>query len=276
VTQSSNELASLLTVLMAVRNEAAEVAAFAANLGETLDGAQLVIVDDASEDGTAALVAQALPSAVVVPGAGRGLARALNDGLAHVRTPLVARADADDLSLPGRFRRQAMALEEHPSWVACATWAVERGPGAAERVVAPPADGDEMRRTLLRTNPITHGSAMIRTQAIRAVGGYDPRFVLAQDYDLWLRLSQLGDIGVVEEVLYIRQPPAGADFRIKRRGQSAFSARAQVRHWRQTRRVNAPALVRNVAGAIWPGRRPTEGPFFRKRLRTHVEAPMDS
>ena len=54
---------------------------------------------------------------------------------------------------------------------------------------------------MARTNPFIHSSIMFRTAIARALGGYRSAFEAAEDYDLWLRFSENGDIATLPEVL---------------------------------------------------------------------------
>src|SRR5919201_386995 len=51
------------------------------------------------------------------------------------------------------------------------------------------ADDGAVRRALIRYNPMLHSTVTMRRRAVEAVGGYDARFAVAQDYDLWIRLA---------------------------------------------------------------------------------------
>jgi hypothetical protein len=58
--------------------------------------------------------------------------------------------------------------------------------------------------------PTHHGSVMMRAAAYRRAGGYRQPFVVAQDLDLWLRLVELGEVGVIETIGYeSRVSPTG-------------------------------------------------------------------
>jgi hypothetical protein len=54
---------------------------------------------------------------------------------------------------------------------------------------------------LLHRNCVCHPAVMVRTEALRKVGGYRKNAQLAEDYDLWLRLSEVGQIANLPDVL---------------------------------------------------------------------------
>jgi glycosyltransferase involved in cell wall biosynthesis len=146
-----------------------------------------------------------------------GLARALNHGLAACRHGLVARADADDLSLPDRFARQVAFMEARPDLAASSAWVEEfdetlRRPGGLR---APPAAMPELAAFAKLRSPLNHPAAIFRKAAVEAVGGY-PILASAQDYGLWSLLLQRGyRLGNLPEV-HVRMR-AGSTF-LHRRG----------------------------------------------------------
>src|SRR5690349_258583 len=78
---------------------------------------ELVAIDDGSRDGSGEWLqarAATAPRLRVVRTGPEGIVAALNRALALAEAPLVARQDADDLSLPGRFRAQLDWLAAHP------------------------------------------------------------------------------------------------------------------------------------------------------------------
>jgi glycosyltransferase involved in cell wall biosynthesis len=144
------------------------------------------------------------PRLVLIRQEPRGLAAALNDGIARARAEYVARQDADDVSLPDRFARQIAYLDAHPSVAAVGT-ATDVIDAAGSRIGAlgGPSGVAAVRQGLLslRATPV-HGSMMLRRSAVTALGGYRDAFGAAQDYDLWLRLIERFDIDNLPAVLY--------------------------------------------------------------------------
>jgi len=179
-----------LSVLMPARDAVATIGpAVRSTLAALPRDAELVVGDDGSRDGTGAAVRQIEdPRLRVLSWPGRGVARSLEALLAATDSEVVARMDADDVVLPGRFRRQLHALGSAD--VVFATVVPWRGSGMP-RVprpagISPRAFGFH----LLLTNPVAHSTMAARRAAIAAAGGY--RDVPSEDYDLWLRLAARG------------------------------------------------------------------------------------
>lgn len=196
-----------LSVVMAVYNGAHELpATLDSILAQSERDFELIVVDDGSIDGTPNILANCTDSRLrVITQSNAGLTRALIRGCDEARASVIARHDCGDRSHPERFAKQLALLAQGHVLVSCATKVVERD---GELLYISRADGDELRRGLLhgdaqRIRSIPHhGSAMFRRDAYRDAGGYRAQFRLAQDLDLWIRLAQLGTIGIVDEVLY--------------------------------------------------------------------------
>jgi glycosyltransferase involved in cell wall biosynthesis len=180
---------------------------------------EVVAVDDGSTDAGPAIVrALAERDRRVVGvdarahgahGAGVGVARALAVGLdaCHRDAEWIARMDADDVSLPGRFAAQRALLHADSSLGAVATRIELFGaPGPGIQRYADWQNGlltaaDHAREIFIEA-PVCHPSTMIRRAALHAMGGFrDGPF--AEDYDLWLRLVAAGwGIAKVPEILF--------------------------------------------------------------------------
>lgn len=158
---------------------------------QTTPPAQIVVVDDGSSDDTAAVAERS--GATVVRQAQQGPGAARNRGVELARTEFVAFLDADDWYAPDKLER-SIALLRRLSAVCMATdaWTVrdDRIEGRKnERRVVPSSVTLEL---LLRANPIVCSSVVVRTEAVREVGGFDahPDLIASEDFDLWLRLAQ--------------------------------------------------------------------------------------
>ena len=197
-----------VSVLMGVWNGAPRVReAIESVLGQTLGDLELVVVDDGSTDATASILGSFGDARVRVTRQPRGgLTSALRSALGLARAPLVARLDADDVALPERLEHQRDFLERHPEVGLLGTAAREvDATGREVGVVRPPTEDAALRGALIRHNPFVHSSVMMRRSALEQAGGYDPSFPVAQDYDLWMRMSRVTRMANLPEALVIRR-----------------------------------------------------------------------
>ena len=203
-----------VSVLMAVHNDARFVGETVASvLGQTMGDFEFVVVDDASTDGTAALLAGVGDGRLRVMRNGRnaGQVPSLNRGLSLCRGPVVARIDGDDVCEPGRLAAQLSRLDADPSLDGCATWTTEIDEsGDAVGAQEPPGDPDHVAWSLGHTLRLYHPTMAVRRSAYERHGGYDESHRATEDYDLWCRLVAAGGrLGVVEERLVRYRRRAG-------------------------------------------------------------------
>jgi glycosyltransferase involved in cell wall biosynthesis len=189
----------------------------AEHLEETLDSIlsqegcdlEFVVVDDGSTDDTGRILDEwALRDTRlrVIHQENTGLTRALIRGCAEAQGEFIARQDAGDVSLPGRFKAQLELLRARPGAVAVSCHTELSGP-AGEFLYLVDIDATTLNQALKKTDialrgPSHHGSVMFRREAFEASGGYREAFYFAQDLDLWTRLIERGCFAVVEDVLY--------------------------------------------------------------------------
>lgn len=182
---------------MPVYNGAAHIAmAIESVMSQTIERFELIVVQDGSTDATADIVAgyaaQDHRIRVVTNTDNMGLVVSLNLGLAMCSAPLVARLDADDWSAPSRLERQMLVFHD-PSVVLSATgYERVRPDGTIIRSAAPSLDHAGLALSMLQSNRLCHSSVMFRLDAVVRVGGYDPAWFPAEDYDLWLRMMSIG------------------------------------------------------------------------------------
>jgi glycosyltransferase involved in cell wall biosynthesis len=230
-----------LSVVIAVRNGAAYLAeSLRSVLNQDGPPFEVVVVDDGSTDATPTILAELSHGDArlrIVTQETQGFTRALSQAIRHASGELLARHDADDLSLPGRFGRQYDLMRAHPRLAAVGTAAdvIDEGGSPVGRL--PASHGpDAVRRGLrtLRATPV-HGSMMIRREALEAIGGYRDALPAAQDYDLWLRLSERFDLDNVPEVLYRWRISPGGVYGRRRAEQLQYAGIALAFAWERER-----------------------------------------
>jgi glycosyltransferase involved in cell wall biosynthesis len=174
-------------------------------LGQSFPDLELIVIDDGSTDETGRIVENAKRNDGRIRSerlGHMGIATALNRGLAMARSEIIARMDADDLARPDRLQRQFAFLERNPNVAAVGSWAriVDRR-GEATGALRPETESLALRRILEKQNPFVHSSMMLRADPVRRLGGYRPALEGAEDYDLWLRLSEHALLANVPEFL---------------------------------------------------------------------------
>ncbi|WP_137179321.1 glycosyltransferase [Roseomonas sp. AR75] len=195
-----------VSVLMPVRDGAAFLpAALDSILRQEWRDFDCIVVDDGSRDATPQLLAQAARRDArirVLTQPRSGVVSALNRGLAASRAPWVARMDADDVARPDRLAKQMALAATTPQAVAIASgWRVVDAAGRVLREVTPPPGPQAIAAALPRGNPLAHPTMLLNRAAVLAVGGYRASYDGAEDYDLWLRLSEAGALHALTEAL---------------------------------------------------------------------------
>jgi GT2 family glycosyltransferase len=228
-------------------------AAFVSSVHEqTRRPAQVVLVQDgpveqALETEIEGLVAESpVPVTRVRLADNVGLGPALDAGLAASDHEIVARMDADDVSLSDRFEKQLPLVEAGADIVGSGLW--EFGE-TVEDVVGrrtPPTDPDEIRRVIRFRDPFNHPTVVYRRSAVLAAGGYTD-MALMEDYLLFTRMVAGGAVpaNLAEPLVHYRV----GDGAYARRGGTALlrSELALQRRFRALGLTSRRQYVRNVA-----------------------------
>lgn len=194
-----------VTVLMPVFNGEKYLAeAIDSILNQTFADFEFIIIDDGSMDRTWAILSSYTDPRLrlVRNDENIGVSKAANKGLALAQGKYIARMDADDVSLPERLARQVDYLETHPEIGVLGTGVqIMDGSGDTSDTWQFPTQHGMLRWSLCFTCPIMHPTVMMRRQAVQWVGGYASDMVLAEDYDLWRRLSDVTRLSNLPDVL---------------------------------------------------------------------------
>ena len=217
----------LVSVILPVYNGGIYLhAAISCILDQAYQKIEIIIIDDGSSDDSEYTIRSFNdPRIKFIKQANQGLAATLNRGIALARGKYIARQDQDDLSNPDRISLQVAYMEDHPDCVLLGSWAqimeVDR---LVERFHRHPVDEFMLRYQLLFNNPFVHSSVLLRRSALLEVGGYttDPERQPPEDYELWSRLSRIGSVANIGEVLLTYREIPGSMSRV---GPSPFKRR---------------------------------------------------
>jgi len=112
----------------------------------------------------------------------------LNIGLNYCKGKYIARMDADDLSLPNRFKLQLEVFNRKPDLAVAGSMA-EAFDSNGHKVRASyfPTNYEAIRFTSMGKSPLIHVWTMIRKDYLEEFNGYNESFLIAADYDLWSR-----------------------------------------------------------------------------------------
>lgn len=191
-----------VSILMTVRDEETYLPTALTSLQrQTLEDWELVAVDDGSNDATPKILARAAqhdPRIRVITQPPLGIVTALNTGMPHCRSELLARMDGDDICHPRRLELQVQYLCDNPEidLVTCRIrYFPVRGISKGLRTYESWLNGllthDEIMRDRFIESPLVQASVMLRKTAVESVGGYQENAWL-EDYDLWLRMAEHG------------------------------------------------------------------------------------
>lgn len=185
-----------ISILMTVFNAEAYLAASIESIQQqAFKDWEFIIVDDASTDCSLAIAesyAEKDPRIKITRNAvNKGQTRCLNQGLAKACGTWIARQDADDISHPERLEKQWQRIQQEPALALLGTCGVMIN--CADRIVGildVPLTHELITWSAAIQNPFLHTSVMFRAEVVRLLGGYDERYQIAQDYDLWTRIMR--------------------------------------------------------------------------------------
>ncbi|HWB73011.1 MAG TPA: glycosyltransferase [Egibacteraceae bacterium] len=277
-----------VAVVIATRNRVAELSRTLERLAALPERPRVVVVDNASTDGTPRAVARRHPDAEVVT-MGRNLgAAARNVGARRVRSPYVAFADDDSWWAPGSLSRAADLLDRH-----------ERLALVAPRILVGPAQRLDPTCTSMAASPLPTEAdlpgppvlgflacaAVVRRAAFLAVGGFEPRLLIGGEEELvaWDLAAAGWGLSYIDAVVAHHHPSPARDVAARRRllarnrlwvgwlRRPAASAARRTAQVAQAALWDPPVrsgLLEALAGVGWVlARRQVVPPAVERRLR---------
>lgn len=232
---------SPFSVLMSVyRNDKPEdflEAVKSVSVKQTLPPDEIVIVVDGpvpeSLEKTIIEIEKNIPSSRILwQKENKGLGQALNIGMKACSNELVARMDADDISVPDRFEKQIAYMKSHPEVTVCGGQ-ISEFIDSPENVVAyrkVPLDPIDCLNYFKDRDPLNHMTVLLKKSAVMKVGNYQP-WHLDEDTYLWGRLLKNGyRIANLQDILV--NVRVGKEMYARRGGWKYFKSDSKILKWK--------------------------------------------
>lgn len=165
---------------------------------------EFIIINDGSTDNTSSILESYNDERLVIINQKNiGLTKSLNVGLLLAKGKFVARIDADDISMKGRFYKQKKFLIENPDIVLVGSNAIliDDNNNELGRSTYPISYENLSEQLEKKQHFFPHSSIFFRKDEIIQEGGYNEYFTRAQDYELYLRLSEKYELAGLNEFL---------------------------------------------------------------------------
>jgi len=195
-------------ILPAYNREALVGRAIDSVLAQTYQDFELIVVDDASKDGTRAVLETYRDHPrvrLILSDENRGGSGARNLGIEAARGDFIAFQDSDDVWLPHKLAAQMAALEATPAAGLCYCgslyWGGTRCYYIPEAVFTR-FDGD-MSREILRHNSTSTQTLVIRRDTLEKSGIFDAALKRFQDWDLMIRVAQVAEFVFLPEPMVV-------------------------------------------------------------------------
>lgn len=201
------------TIIVVSYNHAPFVRECLDSLAAQTEASPIIFADDFSTDDTLE-IARAwfdehdVPVTMLADGRNIGVCRRLNEALEHVRTPYYAYISTDDSMEPQRIEKQLKLFRSLPHHVVAVysdaylmdTDGTRWDGTFADHYPLPPVIEGDMFEQLITASWIPTPTVMLRTEAVRRVGGYNEALPF-EDADMWLRLAKIGHFARINEPL---------------------------------------------------------------------------
>ena len=176
-------------------------------LSQTYENFEFIIVDDCSTNNSVEIIESYNDCRIklIKNEQNIGITKSLNIAIKNANGEFIARMDADDISLAQRFEKQVEFLTRNPEYIACGTAIEIIGSHEEGKIIYRKIpDIETFRIYLLFGNypNIAHPTAMFNHFLLKKFEiEYDEKYILAQDYKMWVNCSKVAPCYNIDDVL---------------------------------------------------------------------------
>ena len=194
-----------ISILLPVFNDAKFIKkAVRSVLVNTYSNYELIIVNDGSTDNSLEILNTIKDQRIkVFNKSNSGLIETLNYGLKKCKNEIIMRMDGDDEIDTEKISKQLKYFSNSKSILLGTGGSVIDNNSKFKNLVNVPEDNISILKKMRKMQPsIIHASIMFYKDAIIKSGSYDEKFSVAEDYELFYRLSKLGELSNINIPLY--------------------------------------------------------------------------
>ncbi len=223
---------AIVSIIIPTFNRADKVVrAVSSVLSQTFEDIEIIVVDDASTDGTKAALAKYGNKIIYIQHSfNTGVSAARNTGIRKSTSKQVSFLDSDDYWLPEKLEVQVEFFNRHPEAVACQTeeiW-IRKGRRVNPRKKHLKLTGDIFLPSL-KLCLVSPSSVMLKRSLFEEVGTFDEALPACEDYDLWLRIACRYPVYLIKEPLVVKEGGHPDQLSARHRGMDRFRIEALVK-----------------------------------------------
>lgn len=172
-------------------------------LNQTFSNFEFIIINDGSTDTSHKIISSYRDKRIKIIKNKKniGLAKSLNKGIKIAKGEYIARMDADDISNPTRLEKQVSLMTQDKSVDLVGSWARIKD---TKHILKYPIHDHEIKTEMIFNNPFVHSSVMVKSSLLRK-NLYNPKYIVAQDFELWSRIQAEAIFSNIPEILITRR-----------------------------------------------------------------------
>ena len=168
---------------------------------QTYNDFEVIVVDDGSIDNTVAVIEKHTLPVKLIKQSNAGASAARNKGVEFAKGKYVAFLDSDDEWLPNKLEVQYNLMESNTHWLASYTKERQTKVNTTKGVYS---KEDKNLTDIFNFPYLTTSTVMVKTDIFQNIQGFDETLNTAEDIDLYLKISKLGIIGEIQELLVVK------------------------------------------------------------------------